>query len=112
MVVYYFSFMEAPLEVNDNDLVPTSPIHVTFNINPEEDGGGPASGFVVEMDTDQTHNVVSTLPEDEGYSPLWYVNVYDNADFDSVSDLASALDAEQLADGVANVNCPIVSIED
>ena len=34
--------------------------------------------------------------------------VYNNAEFDSVSDLDSALDAEQLADG-PNVNCPVVS---
>jgi hypothetical protein len=111
MVVYYFSFEEAPLEVTGRDEVPLAPIFVTFNVNPDE-GGGPPSGFVTEDGSDQTHNVLTVLPEDAGYSPLWSVNVYDNADFDSVSDLDSVMDAEQLDEGVANVNCPIVSIEE
>ncbi len=91
-------------------MVPLSPIYVTFNVNPDEDGGGPASGFVTEEGSTQTHNVVATVPGDEGYSPLWLVNVYDNAAFDSVSDLETAMDAEQLAAGVATVNCPVVSV--
>ncbi|WP_411963711.1 hypothetical protein [Haloferax sp. YSMS24] len=108
-VVSYFQFTEAPLTTS-GESVPLSPIHVTFNVNPGEDGGGPASGFVTEDGSDQTHNVVATLPGDSGYSPLWLVNIYDNADFDSVSDLDSATDAEQLAAGAATVNCPIVSV--
>src|SRR5690606_32247092 len=104
----YFTFEEAGLS---GESVPLSPIYVTFNVNPDEDGGGPASGFVTEPDSGQTHNVVATLPDDEGYSPLWFVNVYDNAAFDDVSDLQSAMDADQLAQGVASVNCPIVSVE-
>ncbi len=110
-VVYYFSFEEAPLEVTGSGRVPISPIYVTFNTNPDKAGGGPPSGFVTEEDSDQTHNVVQTLPDDAGYSPLWYVDVYDNADFDSVSDLDSAMNANILDTGVANVNCPVVSIE-
>jgi hypothetical protein len=41
---------------------------------------------------------------------LWLVAVYDNADFPSVHDLASALKAKVLAPGAATVNCPIVSV--
>jgi hypothetical protein len=108
-VVSYFEFTEAPLTTT-GESVPVSPIWVTFNVNPGEDGGGPPSGFVTEADGDRTHNVLATLPGDEGYSPLWLVNVYDNADFDAVSDLASAMEAEQLASGVATVNCPVVSL--
>ncbi len=107
-VVSYFEFTEAPLELADG-AVPTSPIYVSFNINPNEEGGGPASGFMTEDGNDRTHNVVATLPEDDAYSPLWTVNVYDNADFDAVSDLEAVSDANVLATGVANVNCPIVS---
>lgn len=107
-VVSYFLFEEAPLLIQ-NGSVPTSPIYVTFNENPDEDGGGPPSGFVTEGMSEQTHNVVATLPGDESYSPLWYVNVYDNADFDSVSDLDSAKNATLLASGAATVNCPIVA---
>lgn len=107
-VVSYFLFEESPLMVR-NGSVPVSPIYVTFNKNPNEEGGGPPSGFMTEAGSDQTHNVVATLPGDEGYSPLWLVNAYDNADFGDVSDLDSATSADILGSGVATVNCPIVS---
>ena len=110
-VVYYFNFVEAPLMTDESDMVPLSPIFVTFNINPDMEGGGPPSGFVTEPVTGRTHNVAATLPGDVGYSPLWWVNVYDNADFDNVGDLASASTANILAEGVAKVNCPIVMSE-
>ena len=103
MVVYYFTFEEKGLS---GATVPLSPIYVTFNAN-----GMPPSGFVMEEGTMQTHNVVATVPSDDDYSPLWLVSVYDNADFDSVSDLASAEAANILAAGVATVNCPVVSVE-
>ena len=102
MVVYYFTFEEKMLT---GATVPVSPIYVTFNAN-----GMPPSGFVMEEGTAQTHNVVATIPSDDDYSPLWLVSVYDNADFDSVSDLASAEAANILAAGVATVNCPVVSV--
>ena len=104
MVVYYFTFEEKMLT---GATVPVSPIYVTFNAN-----GMPPSGFVMEEGTAQTHNVVATIPSDDDYSPLWLVSVYDNADFDSVSDLASAEAANILAAGVATVNCPVVSVEE
>ncbi|WP_257297924.1 hypothetical protein [Haloarchaeobius sp. FL176] len=107
-VVHYFTFGEASLTVTDGS-VPLSPIFVAFNTNPGMDGGGPASGFMTEMGSSQTHNVVATLPGDDGYSPLWQVAVYDNADFESVSDLESASDANILNNNAATVNCPIVS---
>ncbi|MDX1641644.1 MAG: hypothetical protein R3220_08090, partial [Balneolaceae bacterium] len=72
---------------------------------------GPASGFVTEEGTAQTHNVLATTPEDAAYSPLWFVNVYDNADFNMVEDLASAENANVLAEGAAIVNCPVVNVE-
>ncbi|WP_436902207.1 hypothetical protein [Halovenus halobia] len=110
-VVSYFLFQEDTYETMDGS-VPLSPIYVSFNTNPGMDGGGPASGFMTEEMSAQTHNVVATLPGDAGYSPLWMVNVYDNADFDSVSDLDSATDANILAEGAAMVNCPVVSMGD
>ncbi len=109
MLVYYFNFSEKSLMTNESDMIPTSPIYVTFNINPDMEGGGPPSGFVTEMETGRTHNVTATIPSDESYSPLWWVSAYDNADFDMVSDLASAQSANILASGIANVNCPIVA---
>jgi len=115
-VVFYFSFEEKQLTVNlpaeGHPEVPLSEIRVSFNINPGETGGGPQSGFKMEGETTQTHNVVQTLPENAGYSPFWDVDVYDNADFNAVFDWASALQANLLAEGAALVNCPIVSVEE
>lgn len=109
-VVFYFNFAEAPLSITGADEVPTSPIYVAFNINPDEDGGGPASGFMVETGTSQTHNVVAAIPGDAGYSPLWNVFPYDNASFDQVSDLATAQAAPSFG-LAAMVNCPIVFVQ-
>jgi len=109
-VVYYFLFEERSLELTD-DGVPLSPIYVTFNTNPGNEGGGPASGFMTETGNDQTHNVTGTVPSDSSYSPLWDVNVYDNADFESVSDIGSATDAALLESSAAHVNCPITSVD-
>ena len=83
---------------------------MTFNVNPGAPNGGPGSGFKAEPGSEQTHNVPFTLPGDPGYSPLWLVAVYDNADFPAVHDRATALKAKVLAPGVATVNCPIVSM--
>lgn len=110
-VVFLFTFEEATLAVSTEGEVPTSPIFVTFNVNPDQPAGGPPSGFVVEPASDQTHNVISTLPGDAAYSPFWAVNVYDNRAFDSVSDLPTAEAATRLAEDVAHVNCPVASIE-
>ncbi|MBL7681907.1 MAG: hypothetical protein JNK00_01000 [Flavipsychrobacter sp.] len=108
-VVTYFSFEEKALTTTGNGMVPTSPIYVTFNVNPDQTNGGPASGFKTEMGNMQTHNVVATLPADGGYSPLWSVNVYDNMDFSKVNNFSTVQSAKILAQGVALVNCPIVS---
>jgi len=107
--INYFQFTESPLSVQ-NESVPLSPIYVTFNENPGEDGGGPPSGFMTEDGSIQNHNVTATVPSDDDYSPLWLVNVYDNEDFDMVEDLESAKNANVLANGAANVNCPLVDV--
>jgi hypothetical protein len=108
-VAKFFSFGEAPLSAAGGN-VPLSPIYVTFNVNPNQPNGGPGSGFRTEPDSPQTHNVPFTLPGDTGYSPLWLVSVYDNADFPKVHDQATALKAKVLGPGVATVNCPIVFV--
>jgi hypothetical protein len=107
-VAKFFLFDEAKLSAADGN-VPVSPIFVTFNLNPDKPNGGPPSGFKAEPNSQQTHNVPSTLPGDASYSPLWSVVVYDNADWPNVRDLASVGKAKVLGAGVANVNCPIVS---
>lgn len=108
-VAKYFSFNEASLSVIGSS-VPVSPIYVTFNVNPGQPNGGPGSGFRAEPNSPQTHNVPATLPGDTGYSPLWLVAVYDNADWPSVHNLDTASKAKLLAAGVATVNCPIVFV--
>ena len=109
-VVSYFTFGEHALSVDAKGEVPDSDIFVTFKINPSPTNAasGPASGFMAESDGVQTHNVVSTVPEDTLYSPLWDVQVYDNADFKTVLDLTSAEASHVLANSVATVNCPLV----
>jgi len=41
-------------------------------------------------------------------SPLWAVQIYDNADFASVTDLTTAQQARVVARDAALVNCPII----
>jgi hypothetical protein len=108
-VVYYFNFAERGLT---GAKVPLADIFVTFNVNPGSDGGGPPSGFKTEAGTEQTHNVLTALPDGADYSPLWSVDPYDNADFEQVKDLASVAQARVLASNVAHVNCPVVEIDD
>lgn len=108
-IVFYFNFGEAPLETTAGGDVPTAPIYVTFNINPDEPGGGPASGFRTEPGSVQTHNVAAVLPGEPGYSPLWDVIPYDNASFPVVFDIHSVIVAPNF--GIAaKVNCPIVFV--
>jgi len=113
--VFYFSFEEKELIVTlppaGHPTVPLSPIYVAFNVNPALPGGGPPSGFKTETGSLQTHNVAATLPSDASYSPFWLVNIYDNAEFDNVSNLSTAQSATILASGAANVNCPIVAVQ-
>lgn len=112
-LVFYFSFFEKILDGGATEMVPVSPIYVSFNVNPDDNNpnSGPASGFVTEAGTSQTHNVIATIPSDAAYSPLWWVAIYDNADFDMVNDLSSATSSNILASGVATVNCPVVYME-
>lgn len=110
-LVFYFNFSEKALTTTGNGAVPVSPIYVTFNINPGQPNGGPASGFMTEPGTMQTHNVIATIPTDAGYSPLWAVKVYDNASFGNVNNLATASAAPVLVPLAGNVNCPVVYIQ-
>ncbi len=115
-IITYFTFVEKLITVDVPETgsvnVPLADVFVSFNINPGETGGGPTSGPMLEPNTDQSHSVFSALPADLGYSPLWIVNVYDNADFDDVRDFATAQSANLIAAEAMIVNCPIVEIED
>lgn len=106
-VAKYFLFDEAPLSVA-GDEVPVSPIYDGFTINPGEPNG--ETEFHTEPGTKQTHNIVATVPGDEGYSPLWLRVVYDSAAWASVRDLDSALKAKVIPAKELRINCPIVSV--
>jgi hypothetical protein len=111
-VVKYFSFNESMLMMSGSPSgVPTAPIYVTFNINPDSNNpmSGPASGFKTEPSSAQTHNVASVLPEDPTYSPLWMVVAYNNASFGAVNGLMAAQQAPVLVPNAGLVNCPIVA---
>jgi hypothetical protein len=86
---YYFTFDEATASftVDAEGDVPTIPIYVTFNINP-----------------------LASNPM--GYAPLWQVVVYDDAKFDSVDNLETAMAAASppLVADAGDVNCPIVVV--
>lgn len=112
-VVYYFNFGEKSLSTTASGLVPLIPIYVSFKINPDQPNGGPDSGFKTETGTDKTHNVVSALPADAGYSPLWTVVVYDNSNFNAVTNLTTATSPMTtiLIPNAGNVNCPVVSVQ-
>lgn len=110
-IVHYFTFAERQLELRGG-AVPVSLIYVTFAVNPDRPGGGPPSGFRTEPASEQTHNVVQTIPSDAAYSPLWLVSVYDNEAFERVADLPSALRAPVIAAGVATVNCPVFRVDE
>ncbi|MEO5562473.1 MAG: hypothetical protein ABIR18_03540 [Chitinophagaceae bacterium] len=102
--VAYFSFEEKALIATASGQIPVSPIYVIFNDN----AAGPSSGFKTEAGTVQTHNVLATTPGSASYSPLWSVNVIDNAAFSSVTNLSNAQSSNILGMNVALVNCPVV----
>ena len=111
-VVNYFSFDERALMTTAGGAVPTAPILVAFNIDPSASNpmSGPPSGFVMEPGTMQTHNVISVLPTQSGYSPLWSVTAYTSASFASVSSWATASAAPVAAANLGDVNCPVVAV--
>jgi hypothetical protein len=108
-VVAYFNFDEAPITVTNEGLVPVVPIFVSFVINPDRPNGGPASGFLTEAGSQQTHNVAAFLPQEADYSPLWSVIPFNNSAFANVHDRLSAV-AAPLFPAAGNVNCPIVEV--
>jgi len=73
----------------------------------------PTDGFATDA-TGSTHNVVTRLPEQEGYSPLWALRVFKLTVFDRVLSVGSAQDNDR-EDNVLDlpkvfiVNAPVVS---
>ena len=71
-------------------------------------------GFARDTVTGDTHNVATRLPGDEGYSPLWILQIFKLDAFDRVDGLSSALDQSRneenllALDGLLYINAPIV----
>lgn len=107
-VVYFFRFDETEINLTSKSEIPLSPMYVSYKTNPGEDGGGSGTGFMTEQGNDQTHNILAALPMDSNYSPLWNVNIYDNQDFDNVTDYNSAQTANILQAGSGMINGPVV----
>ncbi len=105
-VIFYFTFAERTVETTAGGSVPLQDLFVTFTVN-----GDRRSGYVKEMGTPQTHNILASLPADADYSPLWRVRVYDNTAFDAVRDLAAARAAPVVDDSLFVINAPVVSQE-
>ena len=75
-------------------------------------------GFEVDPQTEMTHNVVTRLPGQEGYSPLWVLQVFKLVAFDRVENLASALDQSKVEESkielesLLYLNAPVVGVGD
>lgn len=73
----------------------------------------PSDGFAKEGGS--THNVVTRLPEQEGYSPLWALRVFKLSVFDRVLSVGSAQDNDRednilIQPTVLIVNAPVVGV--
>jgi hypothetical protein len=111
-VVSYFVFAEAPLMADGMGKVPVGTLYAAYNVNPGLAGGGAQSGDKMAMGSVQTHNVLSALPGDMHYSPLWQVVPYDSMDFGMVKDLESAMHEMSVSKDTMVINAPVVSVQD
>lgn len=89
----------------------TPQMYAFFDNNRDE-----RDGFAEDLQGATTHNVVTRLPGDEGYSPLWVLQIFTIDAFSRVFDLASALDQAKNEENVIKlgrliyVNAPIVGV--
>jgi hypothetical protein len=107
-VFHYLTFEEVELHAVDG-ATPVAPLYATFNVNPPADGGGWPSGLMTEAGGVQTHAVAAAL-DGSAYSSLWAVQIYDNAEFAAVRDLATAEAATLLVPDAMLWNAPLVAV--
>ena len=102
-VLYYFAFDE--LQADAQGLVPTAPMY-TFVA---ENGLPHRGGFRTMTDAGDTRNVLSILPGQAGFSPLWALQRMAREDFTSVASLqdVKALPSQPLAYG-STINAVVV----
>ena len=72
-------------------------------------------GFAIDGTTGDTHNVLTRLPEQDGYSPLWTLQAIKLLAFTRVTNVATAaqeasIDINAISLPVLNVNAPVVGI--
>ena len=109
-VVRYLLFenpeSRATAEFGGQDI--SAPVMYAFFDNDRD----PTGGFATD-ETGSTHNVVTRLPEQEGYSPLWALRVFKLSVFDRVMSVGSAQDNDREDNVIALpevliINAPIV----
>jgi len=89
----------------------TPQMYAFFDNNRDE-----KDGFALDPETQGTHNVVTRLPGEEGYSPLWVLQVFTLSAFERVLDLASALDQAKNEENLVElgrlirINAPIIQV--
>ncbi len=115
-IVKYLEF-ENPLSTATVDFgggqVNTPQMYAFLDNNRDE-----RDGFALDLEGVTTHNVITRLPGEEGYSPLWVLQIFRIDVFERVFDLASALDMAKNEDNLINlgrlvyVNAPIVELGD
>jgi hypothetical protein len=98
----------AVVEFNGTEV--SAPVMYAFFDNDED----PSDGFAVDG-SGSTHNVVTRLPEQEGYSPMWALRVFLLNVFDRVFSVGSAQDNDRednvlVLPEVLIVNAPIVAV--
>jgi len=113
-IVKYLVF-ESPQSVATVDFgtgqVNTPQMYAFLENNRDERGG-----FALDLEGVSTHNVVTRLPGEEGYSPLWVLQIFKIDIFERVFDLASSLDLAKNEDNLVElgrllyVNAPIVKV--
>ena len=59
--------------------------------------------FALDSEDISTHNVVTRLPGEEGYSPLWVLQIFKIDVFERVFDLASSLDQAKNEDNLIDL---------
>jgi hypothetical protein len=113
-IVKYLQF-ETPESAAQVDFglgqINTPQMYAFFENNRDE-----KDGFALDSSTRGTRNVVTRLPGEEGYSPLWVLQVFKLSAFERVLDLASALDQAKNEENLVElgrlirINAPIVHV--
>jgi hypothetical protein len=113
-IVKYFQFEkpESTAEVDFGSGQINTPQMYAFSENNRDE----KDGFAIDQESGDTHNVVTRLPGEEGYSPLWFLQVFVLEAIARVGDLASALDHAKNEENFVElgrlvfVNAPIVQV--